>query len=516
MKKLYLSLLLLCTSWLPMLGQNLSTGLDGTYASQSVGLPDAWWYLANSPYGPTTCYRVASYLPFWQATPIVGTNAGWINATGNIFWNLPGNYEFERQFFIAPGTVSFSTNFRVSWDDILVSLELVPPIGAPIPLTVVPTGPYQLSQLVSHVEAAPMSGWWRIRATVNFVDAVGAFILSGDITRCSPKLPATLLPGLIAYYPFTAGSLNDFSGNGYNLTNPTMVPTPTADRAGYPKCAYEFFGGMTDFLTGPFPAGVVPAGAPWSVSLWYKPYSTTAGNYELLFGRAVPLPAMNCPDGMGELSVGLYDCRRPVMRTDNYSCWDASLVSLGCSGQITQYIANGWQHLAAVYDPAAATYTLYRDGIVVNTISGPCGTPYTDIGDLFLGLGYTGCLDDVLFYDFPIPATQVYELMMLGSTCCSRQRGTSPPPNQRISGDIQIYPNPNTGNFHMLLPDEIAEGQATLEIYDWRGNLHYSADMSLQLDADDPQINLGDAPQGVYLLKLICKNKTYFSRFSKE
>jgi hypothetical protein len=515
MKKLYLSLLLLCTSWLPMLGQNLSTGLDAAYNSVPVGGLDSWWTLSSSPYGPVPCFRVASYLPFWQATPILGTDAGWINATGTIFGNLPGIYVFERPFNIALGTVSFSTNFRVSWDDVLISLELVPPVGPIVPLTVVPTAPYQLSQLVSHVEIAPVPGPWRIRATVDFIDNVGAFILSGDITRCRQKLPPSLLPGLIAYYPFSGGSLADFSGNGYNLTNPTMVPTPTTDRAGYPKCAYQFYGGNVDFLTGPFPAGVLPAGAPWSVSLWYQPRSTTAGNYELLFGRAVPPPAWNCPDGMGELSVGLYDCRRPVMRTDMNSCWDASLVTLGCAGQITQYIANGWQHLAAVYDPAAGSYTLYRDGIVVNTISGPCGTMYNDIGDLFLGLGYEGDLDDVLFYNFPIPATQVYELMRLGSTCCSSPNGT-PPPRERTRGDFQIYPNPNTGNFHMLLPDDIAEGQATLEIYDWRGNLQHSADMSLHLDADDPQVDLGDAPKGVYLLKLICKNKTYFSRFSKE
>jgi hypothetical protein len=525
MRKQLFTALLACLCWWPLLAQNLSTGIDIFGNAVPVGGISNGWELTSSPYGPSiTTLRCASYLPFWQATPIAGTNAGWINYTGNIFGNLPGNYVFEKQFPIAPGTVSFSTNFRVAWDDVLVSVELVDPATIPtiIPLTVVPTAPYQLSQLVSHVQTAPLPGNWRIRATVYFIDAVGAFMLSGNVQPCTPKLPASLLPGLIAYYPFTGGSLADYSGNGLNLTNPTLVPIPAPDRAGYPNCAYQFYGGSADYLTGPMPLGILPsAAAPWSVALWYKPRAVPVGAYQLLFGRSTPTPTLNCPDGMGELSVGLYDCLKPVMRTDQYSCWDFSVSAVlpNCNDQVNQYVANGWQHLAAVYDPTmppANRYTLYRNGIVVNYVSGPCGSTYNDMGNLFLGLGYAGLLDDVLFYSTSLTTTQVYQIMMLGSTCCSRIRNVPPPTEQRQAGTLHVYPNPTTGSINLLLPDGIAMGKASVEIYDWQGKCYHSGSLTLQLDADDPQIDFASAPKGVYTLRLSSGGQTYFGRFTKE
>jgi Secretion system C-terminal sorting domain/Concanavalin A-like lectin/glucanases superfamily len=523
MKKQLLAWVLAVCMWLPLLAQNLSTGIDALGNSVPVGGISNGWSLSSSPYGPSlTTLRCASYLPFWQATPIAGTNAGWINYTGGIFGNLPGIYVFERQFNIAAGTASFSTNFRVTWDDVLVSLELVDPSAVAIPLTVVPTAPYQLSQLVSHVQTGPAAGTWRIRATINFIDNVGAFMLSGDVQPCKTKLPPALVPNLIAYYPFTGGSLTDFSGNGLNLTNPTMVPVPATDRAGYANCAYQFFGGWTDFLTTTMPAGILPSPmSPWSVALWYKPRAVPVGAYQLLFGRLVPPAAVICPDGMGELSVGLYDCLKPVARTEMYSCWDQSVASVlpNCNDQVNQYVANGWQHLAVVNDPTmppGARLTLYRNGIVVNSSSGPCGPGYTDMGDLFLGLGYSGLLDDVMFYSAAIPTTQVYQIMLFGSTCCTRPRNVPPPNNLRTTGGFQVYPNPTTGSFHLLLPEGVSDGPATVEIYDWRGKCYHNGSMTLRMEEDDPQIDLQGAPQGVYLLKLTTGGQTYFSRFTKE
>ncbi|MEO5890528.1 MAG: hypothetical protein ABIQ31_09760 [Ferruginibacter sp.] len=42
--------------------------------------------------------------------------------------------------------------------------------------------------------------------------------------------------GIIAFYPFDAGSVNDMSGNNYYLSNPTTA-SPGTDRDGNTNCA---------------------------------------------------------------------------------------------------------------------------------------------------------------------------------------------------------------------------------------------------------------------------------------
>lgn len=54
-----------------------------------------------------------------------------------------------------------------------------------------------------------------------------------------PCIPNELANKVIAFYPFSNGSLNDFSGNNQNLTNTTTAHS-SSDRNGNTNCAYEF------------------------------------------------------------------------------------------------------------------------------------------------------------------------------------------------------------------------------------------------------------------------------------
>lgn len=509
-KRLLLCLLLgFVAGGLP--AQNLSTGIDNAGNPLAASVPDPNWLIVTSPNSTPDALLCPSYLPYWQPTPIAGTQAGWLNWSGTIGNNLQGIYVFERDFFIASTVMSFHTNFRVTYDDILDSLLLVRPDGSRIVLSMVPTTPYHLSNLVNHTEGSPMTGTWKIRAQVNFVDNVGAFMLSGDVARCDTLLPLSLQSGLLAYYPFNGGSLLDYSPSGWNLGNPTNVPVPTTDRNGYANCAYEFFGGQSDFLTVPMPSGVISsAAAPWSIALWYRPGSTSAGDYELLVGRGTGL---NCPDGMGEISVGLYDCRKPVMRFNQTSCWDYSVSSgmPACNDQITQYLANGWQHLAAVYDPTAvpgSQYLIYRDGLVSNNLHGPCGTAYSDVGSLLIGLGYRGSIDDVFLYEHAISAAQVNQLMALGSSCCSGLLIGAEAPSP--SANVLVYPNPGSGVFRVALT--AGEGM-DVDVYDLQGKTivaHHHA------DGPELSLDLRSAASGIYLVRVVAGDKTYFQRLVKE
>jgi hypothetical protein len=218
-KLLFLTLCL--TVLAPIFSQtiNVSTGIDNLGNSISVGAIDPNWVISAGPGGPTT-RRIASYSGYWQATPIAITNAGWINYTGTT--NDPvGIKTFDRDFVIPSGTASFSTNFGVAWDDVLVSLELVPPSGGGpnIPLTV-PVAPwYQLGANINYTVDCPKDGTWKIRAKVNFIDQLGAFILSGYINKvpgiqicnCDDLVPTfTVSTNANCLSTLTAGPLQSF------------------------------------------------------------------------------------------------------------------------------------------------------------------------------------------------------------------------------------------------------------------------------------------------------------------
>ncbi len=504
---------MLLTFWAS--AQNLSTGIDNFGNALTVGSLDPNWVIVSSPDGCNTPTVMPAYLPYWEATPIPGTNAGWLDCTGNIQGSTPGDYVFERSFTVGALASSFSCNFRVTYDDILVSLELVSPTSTVTPLTVVPTTGYHLSQLVNHVETSPTPGVWKIRATINFFDSVGGFMLSGDVTSCDSLLPGNLQSGLIAYYPFNGGSLMDYSPSGFNLTNPSAVPTPTTDRNGYPNCAYRFSGGVTEFLTAAMPAGIIPsASSPFSISLWYSPQSTAAVTYELLFGRGT---GFNCPDGTGEISLELYDCRKPVMRFNQYSSWDYTLSGAGsCLDIANLYIANGWQHLVAVYDPSlppGSQYLIYRNGLLSNSPSGTCGTPYVDAGNLYIGTEYLGLIDDIFFFDRPLSVTEVYQLQGLGSSCCSGNIvGTIDAPSM----EVEFFPNPTMNRVGLRIPASISSNGVRVEAMDALGRIVLQQSIAPHTGESEITFDLSGYAAGVYIFKIAAGENVAYKRVLKQ
>lgn len=228
-------------------------------------------------------------------------------------------------------------------------------------------------------------------------------------------LPASLQTDLIAYYPFSGGSINDFSGNGMHLVNGTSAHA-ASDRGGNPECAFQFDANHGDFLeTGQ--TSLLNGLNTFSVSLWYQPMDSTraGGDYEVLIGRGT---GMSCPDRHGDWSVSLYDCRKAVFARLN-SIWDLDVTTpFDCQQEV--YARTGsWHHLVATLDNGEMK--LYRDGVLQETVSGVagCGTTPTiqDIGNLFLGKQYTGKLDDVLIYSRVLNQVEV-GLLFEAEACC--------------------------------------------------------------------------------------------------
>ncbi len=96
-------------------------------------------------------------------------------------------------------------------------------------------------------------------------------------TTCSDTiLTAPYNTGLVAYYKFSNGSLNDFSGNGHNGTIIGTV-TPTTNKAGNANCAMHFpgFQGTQNMLNNyiKIPASTAfdyDTTQQFSIVLWYK------------------------------------------------------------------------------------------------------------------------------------------------------------------------------------------------------------------------------------------------------
>lgn len=155
---------------------NVSTGLG------TVGSMDPNWKLAAPiPAGATAnTYIVNSYSTYWQPTPISGSNARWINPKNSVGTQTPGLYIYERSFTLSsPSNLSY--NFAVSFDDVLKSIEIVRPNGTTIPLTASNDKWYYLSKPIEGTIKCAENGEWKIRAVVQYVDALGGFILSGNV-----------------------------------------------------------------------------------------------------------------------------------------------------------------------------------------------------------------------------------------------------------------------------------------------------------------------------------------------
>jgi hypothetical protein len=234
-----------------------------------------------------------------------------------------------------------------------------------------------------------------------------------------PCLPNSLSNNVLAFYPFSKGTLNDISGNNHHLIN-TTTAKPSSDRNANDSCAYEFHNLLTssEYLTNSATSFLNNLNE-FSISLWYQPKDTSrsGANFESLINRGL---GGSCPDRMGQWSIALYDCRKAVFGRTN-SVWDNNITNFNCTQEIITR-TNTWHHLVATYNQNGIEMKIYRNGVLQEFSSGNAscsiGTPsYQDIGDLFLGKDYTGKIDDVIIFNKTLSLQEVNILFNL-ETCC--------------------------------------------------------------------------------------------------
>ena len=231
-------------------------------------------------------------------------------------------------------------------------------------------------------------------------------------------LPTNLQNGVIAFYPFNVGSLDDGSTNSNNLTNPTTA-NPSTDRDGNANCAFQFNNSLADeeFLT-TTASNFLNDLDEFSVSIWYEPMDTTrsVGSFEVLLGRG---DEERCSERIGEWSVGLSDCRKAVFGHNN-SVWANTITDFldGCEGEIVA-LTDKWHHVVATKN--GDEYKIYFNGNLDESVSGNANCTNLhiaeDIGDMFIGSKYTGKIDDILIYDRALTQSEVTALYEL-EPCC--------------------------------------------------------------------------------------------------
>ncbi|WP_179340050.1 LamG domain-containing protein [Winogradskyella ludwigii] len=217
-------------------------------------------------------------------------------------------------------------------------------------------------------------------------------------------IPNNLQNSVVAYFPFSNGSINDFSGNNQNLIN-TTTASSTSDRNLNENCAFEF-----DFLSGTNEylstanTNSLDLLTDFSISIWYQPLQERdPGNYELLIGR-------------GELfeqwDLGLYDCRKAMFNITN-QVWDNdSNFDCGFSD-----LNNDWHHLVATFDSISNTMKLYRNGMLQESLGLASNSSIIQINDLIIGKGYTGKVDDIIIFNFSLEQSDIDSLFAM-DVCC--------------------------------------------------------------------------------------------------
>jgi len=248
-------------------------------------------------------------------------------------------------------------------------------------------------------------------------------------TTCSDTiLTAPYNTGLVAYYKFSNGSLNDFSGKH----NGTIVGTvtPTTNKAGNANCAMGFPGSQT---TAPYNSYIKVSASPafdfdstqqFSIVLWYKYGSINFSGGDsigILFSNG---DAVYC-DAIGRYSLQSY-VGHPEFSLNN-------LCVIPDYTSYPQYYNNSflniWKNMIVTFDGSNSNVNqkrkIYIDGVLVTSLSYPfseeslnCGPDVTPTGDILIGKFFNGSIDDIKVYNRLLNASEISFLSTYVSPCC--------------------------------------------------------------------------------------------------
>lgn len=230
----------------------------------------------------------------------------------------------------------------------------------------------------------------------NLIRIVICIIMICTVGIANAQVPTTQQQ---LYITFGGGIIADLSPNAFPITI-TGSPTPCPDRFGNPNCALKL--AVTDYLTiGPSAFFDITAGEDYSISMWYRGYTASISDLEMLFNKtnsgATPIQS--------DYHLCIYDLNKPFQGY-NYSPVTNHFNSPG----------GGWHHLVAMYNNVGSVWTLYIDNSWVYSYSGPTVTS-SPLDPVQIGDAHAGRIDDIVFYDRLLTTTEINQLYTDVNSC---------------------------------------------------------------------------------------------------
>lgn len=230
-----------------------------------------------------------------------------------------------------------------------------------------------------------------------------AILSCSDDDTTSPEdkicIPEGLQESLIAYYPFSGGSIeNTVDGSTPDNINNA---TPAEDRGGNANCAFSFSKADGSHLDDNNPK-FLDDRRQYSVSLWYYHTVDNDGEYEGLIHRGQPNSRSN------KLDIGIYDINK-VTFSDFYSVWDTT-----DNNQL-----NKWYHVVATCDYDSKSMRLYQNGVLMESYASVTLEVInpSNGGHLYIGKDFTGRIDDIAIFDKVLTEDEIMKLYE-SDACC--------------------------------------------------------------------------------------------------
>jgi len=219
--------------------------------------------------------------------------------------------------------------------------------------------------------------------------------------------------GLIAYYNFNNGSLNDGSGYGNNITFSNA--TPASDRNGVANNAYSF-NGTNSYMRVPNSPSLNPRNITIIAIFKPKGYYLGQCHGNQILGKGTP-------DGqVGEYGLRFCDFDNPLNCSTpadtNHETLSAYVTQAGGKANAPLITTGQWYRVIFTYDGIVAN--VYFDGQLKQTWNAGPLSFSPNGGDLFIGrhedgtdqypYWFNGVIDEIRIYNRALPPQAIQEL----------------------------------------------------------------------------------------------------------
>ena len=237
----------------------------------------------------------------------------------------------------------------------------------------------------------------------------GPYFWEGNQWRRGSDPLYDVTSGLVAYYNFNGGNLNDSSGNGNNITFNNAVPT--TDRFGHPNNAY-LFNGTSSYMVVPNTASLSPSNITLMAIIKINGYYTGPCNGNQILGKGTP----DGINGMYTLRFSDYvtnSCSSgPNPNTESFS---GNFQAAGGSLDTVYTQTGTWYNVAFTYDGSQGKFYINGE---LKKVWNTTTTMAPNAFNLFIGrheasnapYWFNGAIDEIRIYNRPLPQGALQQL----------------------------------------------------------------------------------------------------------